>query len=153
MAFTDVEIEYLRSQLVGRMATVQPDGTPQVNPVTFRYNEELGTIDVGGFNFARSRKFRNVVDNGRVAFVVDDVPSTSPWRVRCVEIRGRAETVEDPSAFPDLDDVLIRIHPRRIISFGIAEPDRAPHELTYHKRDVRQGACPPSELMVRRDAR
>lgn len=136
MSFTDVEIEYLRSQLIGRMATVQPDGTLQVNPVTYRYNDKWGTIDVGGFNFTRSRKFRNVLDNGRVAFVVDDVPSTSPWRVRCVEIRGYAEVVEEPDAFPDLDDMIIRIHPKRIISFGIAEPDTPPHLLTYHKRNV-----------------
>jgi pyridoxamine 5'-phosphate oxidase family protein len=136
MAFTEAEIAYLQGQLVGRMATVQPDGTPQVNPVTYRYNTGLGTIDIGGFNFATSRKFRNVVDNGRVALVVDDVPSTDPWRVRCVEVRGYAETVDDPAAFPDLDDVIIRIHPRRIISFGLTEPDKAPHELTYHRRDV-----------------
>ena len=136
MAFTEAEIAYLQEQLVGRMATVQPDGTLQVNPVTYRYNPDLGTIDIGGFNFAASRKFRNVVDNGRVAFVVDDVPSTAPWRVRCVEVRGEAETTTEPDAFPDLDDVIIRIRPRRIISFGVTEPDKAPHELTYHRRDV-----------------
>lgn len=28
---------------------------------------------------------------GRVAFVVDDIASVEPWRVRCVEIRGHAE--------------------------------------------------------------
>lgn len=135
MTFTDVEIDYLQSQLVGRLATVQPNGTLQVNPVGFRYNPELATIDIGGFNFTSSRKFRNVTDNGRVAFVVDDV-STDPWRIRCVEIRGTADAVDDPGAFPDLDDAIIRIRPKRIISFGVDEPDRDPHELTSHNRNV-----------------
>lgn len=136
MIFSDIELEYLKGQPIGRLATVQPNGTVQVNPVGFHYNPELETIDIGGFNFATSRKFRNVCDNGRAALVVDDVVSTDPWRIRCVEIRGVAETVVDPKAFPDLDDEVIRVHPKRIISFGVGEPDVEPHELTYHNRDV-----------------
>jgi hypothetical protein len=31
---------------------------------------------------------------------------------------------------------IIRIHPRRIISFGIDDPDHAPHELVPNNRDV-----------------
>ncbi|MCG8916950.1 PPOX class F420-dependent oxidoreductase [Actinokineospora sp. PR83] len=136
MAFTEIELTYLASQPVGRLATVQPDGTVQVNPVGFRYNPQLGTIDIGGFNFATSRKFRNIADNGRAALVVDDVVSTDPWRIRCVEIRGEAKTVVAPEVFPDLDDEVIRIHPRRVISFGVGEPDVPPHELKYNSRNV-----------------
>ncbi|HKS47320.1 MAG TPA: PPOX class F420-dependent oxidoreductase [Amycolatopsis sp.] len=134
--FTDVELKYLEDQLVGRLATVQPGGNVQVNPVSFRYNPALGTIDIGGFSFAASRKFRNVADNGKAALVVDDVVSTDPWRIRCVEIRGVAETAIDPAAYPELDDEIIRIHPKRIISFGVDEPDVPPHELTYFNRNV-----------------
>jgi pyridoxamine 5'-phosphate oxidase family protein len=136
MIFTDVELRYLADQPVGRLATVQPSGHVQVNPVSFRYNPALGTIDIGGFNFAASRKFRNVADNGNAALVVDDIASTDPWRIRCVEIRGIAETAIDPAAYPDLDDEVIRIHPKRIIAFGVDEPDVPPHKLTYHKRNV-----------------
>jgi pyridoxamine 5'-phosphate oxidase family protein len=32
--FTDGELAYLAAQRLGRMATVQPDGTVQVNPVS-----------------------------------------------------------------------------------------------------------------------
>nr|WP_253888135.1 PPOX class F420-dependent oxidoreductase [Actinokineospora diospyrosa] len=135
--FTEDELTYLAGQPVGRLATVQPDGTVQVNPVGFHFNPELGTIDIGGFNFAASRKFRNVADNGRVALVVDDVVSTDPWRIRCVEVRGTGEIAVDPAAYPDLDDEVIRIRPRRIISFGVDQPDLAPHELTPNNRDVR----------------
>lgn len=122
MVFTEAEIEYLSSQRLGRMATARPDGSLQVNPVGFSYNAELETIDVRGHGLARTRKFRNVADNGKVAFVVDDLPSLEPFQVRCLEIRGVAETVDEP-ADPSAgrEGVMIRIHPKRIISFGVDE--------------------------------
>jgi pyridoxamine 5'-phosphate oxidase family protein len=129
MALNSVEIEYLAGQRLGRLATVQPDGTLQVSPVGFHYNEETSTIDIRGFRMAASRKFRNVAANGRVAFVVDDLPSTDPWRVRCLEIRGVGEAVDGP-------EPIIRVHPRRVIAFGLDEPDSEAHSLTVHKRDI-----------------
>jgi hypothetical protein len=54
--FTDAEIEYLRSQTLGRVATLGRDGHPHVTPVTFSYNEdedawglEEGGVDGWGF--------------------------------------------------------------------------------------------------------
>jgi pyridoxamine 5'-phosphate oxidase family protein len=135
MTFTPAELEYLAGQPLGRLATAQPDGTLQVNPVGFRYNAETGTIDIGGFGMSRSRKFRNVADNGRVAFVVDDVPSTDPWRVRCLDVRGVGEAVAAPAGAPG-DAAIIRVHPRRIIGFGIEDPDVAPHEMVPNARTV-----------------
>ncbi len=121
--FTDGELAYLGSQRLGRLATVQPDGTLQNNPVGFYYNAVLATIDIGGRDMANSQKFKNVARNQRVAFVVDDIASIDPWRVRCLEIRGRAEAITDPTGsavqFPS---AIIRVHPKRIISFGIDPP-------------------------------
>jgi pyridoxamine 5'-phosphate oxidase family protein len=131
MPFTAAELGYLATQRLGRLATAQPDGTLQVSPVGFRYNSDLATIDIGGWHMSASRKYRNIADNGRVAFVVDDLPSVDPWRVRCLEIRGVAEAIQPPSG-----DAIIRIHPRRIISFGIDEPDSEAHALVPSKRDV-----------------
>jgi pyridoxamine 5'-phosphate oxidase family protein len=131
MTFTAAELSYLATQPLGRLATAQPDGTLQVSPVGFGYNSDLATIDIGGWNMAASRKFRNVADNGRVAFVVDDLPSVDPWRVRCLEIRGVAEALR-----PAGSGAIIRIHPRRIISFGIDDPDSEAHDLVPSKRDV-----------------
>jgi pyridoxamine 5'-phosphate oxidase family protein len=72
-----------------------------------------------------------------VAFVVDDVVSTDPWRVRCLEIRGTAEAVLDPSGpTAGADASTIRIRPRRIISFGIDRSDEDPHLLVADTRDV-----------------
>ena len=39
----------MRGAELGRLATVQPDGTPQASPVGFTFNEELGTIDIAGY--------------------------------------------------------------------------------------------------------
>lgn len=120
MIFTEAERGYLESAQLGRLATVQPDGTLQASPVGFEYNAELDTIDVRGYGIARSRKFRNVEDNGRVAFVIDDVPSRDPFRARCLEIRGTAEAVRGPGdEAAGADGAIIRIRPKRIISFGI----------------------------------
>jgi pyridoxamine 5'-phosphate oxidase family protein len=129
MGFSNAELAYLATQRLGRLATMQPDGTLQVNPVGFRYNPSTATVDIGGFNMASSRKFRNVADNGRVAFVVDDIASVDPWRVRCLEIRGHAEAIAAPadSAAP-IGGAIIRIHPHRIISFGMDEPDPDVHD-------------------------
>jgi pyridoxamine 5'-phosphate oxidase family protein len=118
--FTERELEYLGEQRLGRLATVRRDGTVQNNPVGFGYNAGLGTIDIAGRDMAASRKFRNVAAGSKVAFVVDDIASYDPWTVRCLEIRGDAEALTEPdgSAAP-LNGPIIRIHPRRILSFGV----------------------------------
>ncbi|HEX4224597.1 MAG TPA: PPOX class F420-dependent oxidoreductase [Pseudonocardiaceae bacterium] len=126
MSFTKDELDYLDEQRLGRLATQAEDGTLQVSPVGFSYNAELGTIDISGFNLTRSKKYRNVATNHRAAFVVDDIVSTDPWRVRCLEIRGTGEVVE-PGAEQDsdghLDGAIIRLTPGHIISFGLEKAD------------------------------
>ena len=118
-AFRSAEIEYLRTQRLGRLATVNGEGEPHVVPTGFRYNAELDTIDIGGHNLAASKKFRDARRTRRAAFVVDDV--LPPWRVRGVEVRGRAEVFEEggDEVNSDFDAELIRLHPTRIVSWGI----------------------------------
>jgi pyridoxamine 5'-phosphate oxidase family protein len=112
-AFSEPELAYLDGELrLGRIATVGNDGTPHVVPVGFRYNREHDTIDVSGRAFERTRKYRDVRRTGRAAIVVDDLASTTPWRPRGIEVRGRAEAL-------DGDRPLIRIHPDRVRSWGL----------------------------------
>lgn len=117
--FTKGEIEYLREQRLGRLATVDARGAPHVVPVGFRYNAELGVIDIGGHNLGRSKKYRDARVTGRAAFVVDDV--LPPWRARGVEVRGRAETLGEGGrgVNSDFGDELIRLHPEKIVGWGI----------------------------------
>ena len=140
MTFKQHELDYMADADLGRLATVQPDGTVQVSPVGFTFNADLGTIDVSGYRMSKSQKYRNLATNPNVAFVVDDIASRDPWRVRCLEIRGTAEQATvGPSvgaAGDQLDSAIIRITPRRIISFGIDAPDIEPHLLIPDKRNV-----------------
>ena len=112
-AFTDSELAYLvGKRRLARVATVGQDGTPHVVPVGFSYNAELDTVDIGGRNNERSKKYRDVQRSGRAAVVVDDLASTDPWRPRGVEVRGRAEAVDAPAP-------VIRIYPERVRSWGL----------------------------------
>jgi pyridoxamine 5'-phosphate oxidase family protein len=135
MSLTDAEIAYLQEQQLGRLATIQPDGSPQVKPVGFSYNAALGTIDISGFRMSGSQKFRNVSRDGRAALVVDDIVSTQPWRVRFLEIRGNAEAIGGAADGPG-DTSIIRIRPTRVLSFGIEEPPGDPHQTRLKARDL-----------------
>jgi pyridoxamine 5'-phosphate oxidase family protein len=141
MSFKSHEIEYMRGADLARLATIHPDGTLQNNPVGFTYNEDLGTVDIYGYRMSKSRKFRNVASNNAVALVVDDIVSRDPWRVRCLEIRGTAELAESGERRTEsnddaIDTAIIRITPRRIISFGIGDAETEPHKLVPDSRDV-----------------
>ena len=88
--FREAELRYLAGgRQLGRIATVGADGTPHVVPVGWIYNAARDTIDVGGHELERSKKFRDVARSGRAAIVIDDLASTDPWHPRGVEIRGR----------------------------------------------------------------
>jgi len=97
---------------LARLATVGADGTPHVVPVGWIYNAARDTIDVGGHELERTKKFRDVARSGRAAIVIDDLASTHPWHARGIEVRGRGEAIALPTP-------LIRIHPERIVSWGL----------------------------------
>jgi pyridoxamine 5'-phosphate oxidase family protein len=132
--FTPAELSYLQSQRLGRLATVGPSGQPHAVPVGFHYNPEQDTIDIGGYHFAQSKKYRDVLANARIALVVDDLASISPWRVRGIEIRGEAEvlTAGGQEIMPGFAGEMFRIHPRRIVSWGLEGED-----YTRNARSVR----------------
>ena len=98
------------------------DGTPHVAPVGWSYDPEHDVIEVGGRNFARSKKYHDVQRSGRAAIVIDDLASVDPWRPRGIEVRGSGEVLEDPPR--------IRIRPQRIVSWGLDGED-------FYARDAR----------------
>ena len=120
-AFSYAEIDYLGSQRLGRLATVGKDGVPHVVPIAFRYNPDADTIDIGGHDFAKRKKFRDVKRTGVAALVVDDV--LPPWQPRAVEVRGEASTLETggKAIMEGFDDPIIRITLRRIVSWGLED--------------------------------
>jgi pyridoxamine 5'-phosphate oxidase family protein len=117
--FTPEEIAYLQSQRLGRLATVSQNGEPHVVPVSFRYNPEQDSIDIGGHSIVSTKKYRDAVRYGRVAFVVDDV--LPPWKPRMIEVRGAVEGLPEggKEIVKDFSPEILRITPTRIISFGL----------------------------------
>ncbi len=127
---TEAEIEYLTSQPLCRFATVGPDGTPHITPVGVHHH--AGTIVIGSVGeMTASKKFRDARRHPAVALVVDDLASYDPWTPRGIEIRGRAETLDEGgeaigeevgASFP-FTAAWIRVHPVRIVSWGIDGAD------------------------------
>lgn len=125
-AFTEAELAYLHARgLLARVATLGKDGTLHITPVgMWSHNPEFDTIDITGLDFDQTKKFRDVALNGRAAVVIDDMVELDPsereaaggWtsRPRGIEVRGTAEAIIDPQP-------MIRIHPQRIVSWGIEE--------------------------------
>jgi len=132
--FTPAEIEYLQSQRLGRLATVNEKGDLHVVPVGFRYNAALDTIDIGGHNIAPTKKYREAVRHGRVAFVVDDV--LPPWKPRFVEVRGTVQGFPEggKEIMKDFAPDLLRITPTYIVSIGINDDVVQPGQgrVQYH---------------------
>jgi pyridoxamine 5'-phosphate oxidase family protein len=113
-AFTEAEAEYVAENFIGRVATSSSSGLPHVVPVGYRFDGAF--ITFGGRNLAKSLKFRNLMSNDKVAFVVDDIVSIKPWKVRGVEVRGRAEPVVSDDGV-----TMVRIIPLNIRSWGLGD--------------------------------
>jgi nitroimidazol reductase NimA-like FMN-containing flavoprotein (pyridoxamine 5'-phosphate oxidase superfamily) len=83
------EIEdVLRSEVIGRIACVAPDGWPYIVPVTYVY-------DGGEYVFAHSaegEKVDGMRRNPRVCFEVEQIRSMTNWRT--VVARGRFEELQ-----------------------------------------------------------
>ncbi|MGA2665387.1 MAG: PPOX class F420-dependent oxidoreductase [Nitrososphaerales archaeon] len=109
--FTEREARFLCRGGIGRLATVSPEGEPHVVPVVFEFDGR--TIYFSGPDLEKSLKFRHLALDGRVAIVVDEVVSVSPWRARGVEVRGVAELHVDATR------PYVRIVPLAKASWGL----------------------------------
>ncbi|SHL11018.1 pyridoxamine 5'-phosphate oxidase family protein [Pseudonocardia thermophila] len=130
--FTAAELAYLQEQRLARLATIGPDGAPQVRPVAFAVDPVTGAIDIAGRANPKTQKWRNVLRDGRAALVVDDV--LPPWRPRSIEVRGTAEVLPDEpgdAIVPGAPPGIIRIRPTKVLAFGIEED--GPGTRTVHR--------------------
>jgi len=98
--FSDGELEFLRSQRIGRFATVGPTGWPHVVPVMYAVDDSGALeFDVDGV------KLRNLTAEPRAAMVVDAMGPK-----RGVSIQGFARLVSPARA---------RLEPVRKFSWGL----------------------------------
>ncbi len=130
--FSQSEIEYLRSQRIARIATASAatseDGSkfvqPDVVPVGFDYDG--GYFYVSGINIIRSKKYKNILKNKKVALAVDDWKNDDSWGPRGIRIYGDADVVTRQGGYMDQtgrsEHTYIRIRPNKKWSWGINEP-------------------------------
>ncbi|MBV9252199.1 MAG: PPOX class F420-dependent oxidoreductase [Acetobacteraceae bacterium] len=98
---TDIPAEFMdlleRKKAFAELATVMPDGSPQVTPVWFDYKD--GRMRV---NTAKGRvKARNMQEGSRVALAIRD--PDNPYRY--MQIRGRVARVSEQGASAHIDQL------------------------------------------------
>jgi PPOX class probable F420-dependent enzyme len=90
---TDIPQGYeslLERPLYGHLATVRPDGTPQVNPMWFAWDGEVLRFT----HTTKRQKYRNIDANPAVTMSISD--PENPYRY--LEVRGVVEAIEpDPT--------------------------------------------------------
>jgi pyridoxamine 5'-phosphate oxidase family protein len=114
-----LELNYLSSKRIGRLATVSRSGKPHVVPVIFSV-ESHDRVVISGYGFEKSYKFKNVLENPHVAFVVDSV-RLSPWTPMGIELRGKAVITTMGNAQKG-----IQIIPTKKVSWGLSEETVSP---------------------------
>ena len=100
MVFSPAELEFLRSQRIGRFATVGPSGWPHVTPVMYTVDDEGALeFDVDGV------KLRNLTAEPRAAMAVDAMGPK-----RGIALQGRVRLIAPERA---------RLEPVRKFSWGL----------------------------------
>lgn len=127
--FSEKEIEYLRTQSLGRIASVDSSGQPDAVPVTFQFDGEH--INIGGFAPEKTRRHKSVLaGNTKVCLIVDDLASTNPWIPRYLRIYGEAKVIEGESPY-------LKVTPTVSWSWNVDKPSRnfaTPPKKTVHSR-------------------
>ena len=131
--FSQQEHTYLQTQLLARLATVEPDGQPDVDVVGFEFDG--ARFYIGGHQLETTRKYKNIVAGQRkVSFIIDDLKTRDPWAPRGIKIHGIAEVVEREGRFGRTHYLVIT--PTISWSWGIEEPQfrqgkAVPRKITW----------------------
>ena len=90
VAFTKIEERFLRSNEIGRLATISSNGTPHVVPVSYLFTDNAFLIAVD----YDTRKLRNLKQNHRTALVIDRLRPN-----RGILVQGSAKLIEKDAEF------------------------------------------------------
>ncbi len=116
--FSSQETGYIASQRLARIATCSRESHPDVAPVGFQFDGQH--FYIGGITMKNTLKYKNALANPKVALVIDDLETISPWRPRGIKIHGRAELVERTGHVGA--GIYIRVTPEVHWSWGIEGP-------------------------------
>jgi pyridoxamine 5'-phosphate oxidase family protein len=130
--FSAAEIAYLQSNTMGRLATIGSDGRRHLVPLTYRFNADEDAIDIGGVDFPNTKKWRDMLQNPHVVFLVDDASLAG---AHAIEIRGDAEPPSSSGElinprFPNFKPEFVRVRPHRVVSWGIESEGFFPYART-----------------------
>ena len=147
-AFSDAGIRYLKSQRIGRLATVGSNPAASRSFAWFSLQPRRAHHrGFGGHSgFAKRKKYRDFFENLRVAFVVDDVPSVNPWDRARDRDRQPAQVLGNggTESGPGFDSHVFRIRASRIVSCGIHSRDFYQQSAPSVARFVPLARQPPS---------
>jgi pyridoxamine 5'-phosphate oxidase family protein len=88
--FSEQELVYIRTQKLLRIATVAPDGQPDVDAVSFEFDGQY--FYIGGLAMPTSRKYKNVAaGHTKVSLIIDDQETSAP---RGIKLHGVAKIVQ-----------------------------------------------------------
>ena len=117
--FSQQEHAYLQTQLLARLATVEPGGQPDVDVVGFEFDG--ARFYIGGHQLETTRKYQNIVAGQRkVSLIIDDLKSRDPWAPQAIKIHGIAAVVEREGRMGNA--LYLAITPTISWSWGIEEP-------------------------------
>ena len=119
-----VEVDYLKTQRLARIASASPKGVPEVSPVGFEFDGRYFWVGSHSQDiFPKTRRYKNITQgNAQVSIVVDDLESVDPWKPRGIKVNGIAEIMEHNGMFGN--GKYIRITPRVSVSWGIEPAKR-----------------------------
>ena len=123
---TDIPADYLdlftTKAPIANLATVQPDGSPQVTPVWFEYIN--GKIRV---NTAEGRvKARNMSEGSKVALSIVDPDND----YRYVQVRGTVTKETEDGAIAHIDSLAKKYMGKDVYPFHNAKDTRVIFEIT-----------------------
>jgi nitroimidazol reductase NimA-like FMN-containing flavoprotein (pyridoxamine 5'-phosphate oxidase superfamily) len=131
---TPVIQNYLKTQRLGRLASISPKGLPHIVAIGYVNDESYLYF----CTFTKSKKVRNIRDNNNVAIIVDDSGGSAGWRY--VTVEGNGYMIADQEEFRKVRDMLcdkypvylsgewtineeihtlIRIEPKKVLSANI----------------------------------
>ncbi len=91
-------------------------------PVGFDFDGEYFYVD--GHILTRTNKYRNILENSKVSFVIDDLQTIKPWTPRSFKIRGTVDLVDHKGYLEPGKH--IRIKPAHKTTININKPFRPP---------------------------
>jgi PPOX class probable F420-dependent enzyme len=111
-----------KKKALANLATIQPDGSPQVTPVWFDYAD--GVVRV---NTAKGRiKARNLSEGSRVAMAIVDPDND----YRYIQIRGTVTKETTDGAIPHIDSLAMKYMGKEVYPYHNEKDVRVIYEIT-----------------------